>query len=118
MLNTKTIAQVTGTALLAGSLLLMGCAGGPLTTREKGAGVGALGGAAAGGIVGAAVGHPGAGAAIGGALGLGAGALVGDQIQGQENTNYQQQQQINRNQYEIDRNRQQIQQLQRQSTEY
>ena len=118
MLNRKTIARTTGTALLAGSLLLMGCAGGPLTTREKGAGVGALGGAAAGGIVGAAVGHPGAGAAIGGALGLGAGALVGDQIQGQENTNYQQQQQINRNQYETDRNRQEIQRLQRQSSEY
>ncbi len=56
-----------------------GCSG-PLTTREKGAGIGALGGAAAGGIIGAAVGHLGAGAAIGGALGLGTGALVGDQL--------------------------------------
>ena len=37
-----------------------GCAGGSLTTREKGAGIGALGGAAAGGIIGSAVGHPGA----------------------------------------------------------
>jgi phage tail tape-measure protein len=108
----------TGIMVLAGALLLTGCAGGPLTTREKGAGIGALGGAAAGGIVGAAVGHPGAGAAIGGALGLGAGALVGDQLQGQQNTNYQQQQQINRNQYEIDRNRQEIQRLQRQRGEY
>jgi len=77
-----------------------------------------LGGAATGGIVGAAVGHPGAGAAIGGALGLGAGALVGDQLQGHEITNYQQQQQINRNQSEIDRNRQEIQRLQRQRSEY
>jgi hypothetical protein len=54
----------------AGALVLsaaLGCAGGNLTTREKGAGIGALGGAAAGGIIGAAVGHPGAGAAIGGA---------------------------------------------------
>jgi phage tail tape-measure protein len=108
----------TGITVLAGALLLTGCAGGPLTTREKGAGIGALGGAAAGGIVGAATGHPGAGAAIGGALGLGAGALVGDQLQGQQNTNYQQQQQINRNQYEIDRNRQEIQRLQRQRGEY
>src|SRR5690242_19731630 len=113
----KTIAQTTGTAFLAGALLLTGCAGGPLSTREKGAGIGALGGAAAGGIVGAAVGHPGAGAAIGGALGLGAGALVGDQLQGHEITNYQQQQQINRNQAEINRNRQDIQRMQR-STEY
>ncbi|HME61940.1 MAG TPA: glycine zipper domain-containing protein, partial [Candidatus Binatia bacterium] len=62
----------------------IGCAGGSLTTREKGAGIGALGGAAAGGIIGAAVGHPGAGAAIGGVLGLGTGALVGDQLQGQD----------------------------------
>ena len=104
----KRIAQSTGTAFLAGALLLTGCAGGPLSTREKGAGIGALGGAAAGGLVGSAVGHPGAGAAIGGALGLGAGALVGDQLQGQENTNYQQQQQINRNQYELDRQRQEF----------
>jgi len=118
MLNTKTIAQTTGTAFLAGALFLTGCAGGPLSTREKGAGIGALGGAATGGIVGAAVGHPGAGAAIGGALGLGAGALVGDQLQGHEITNYQQQQQINRNQSEIDRNRQEIQRFQRQRSEY
>ncbi len=100
--------------LLAGTLFAGGCAGGPLTTREKGAGIGAVGGAVAGGLIGAAVGHPGAGAAIGGGLGLGAGALVGDQLQGHENTNYQQQQQINRNQAETDRNRQDIQRLRRQ----
>jgi phage tail tape-measure protein len=110
----RRIIKNTGITLVAGALLLSGCAGGPLSTREKGAGIGALGGAAAGGLVGAAVGHPGAGAAIGGALGLGAGALVGDQLQGHEITNYRQQQQINRNQAEIDRNRQQIQRLQQQ----
>jgi len=118
MFSHKRILKSTGITVLAGALLLTGCAGGPLTTREKGAGIGALGGAAAGGLVGAAVGHPGAGAAIGGALGLGAGALVGDQLQGHENTNYQQQQQINRNQYETERNRQEIQRLQRQRGEY
>jgi len=42
--------------------------------------------------MGTAVGPPGAGAAIGRVLGLGAGALVGDQLQGQENINQQQQQ--------------------------
>jgi outer membrane lipoprotein SlyB len=104
--------------LLAGILFGSGCAGGPLTTREKGAGIGALGGAAAGGLIGAAVGRPGAGAAIGGGLGLGAGALVGDQLQGHENTNYRQQQQIQRNQADIERNRQEIQQLRRQQPEY
>jgi phage tail tape-measure protein len=110
----KKIIKNTGLAMIAGTVLLFGCAGGPLSTREKGAGIGALGGAATGGLVGAAVGHPGAGAAIGGALGLGAGALVGDQLQGHEITNYRQQQEINRNQAEIDRNRQQIQRLQQQ----
>lgn len=89
--------------LLAGTLMVAGCAGGPLTTREKGAGIGALGGAAAGGIIGSAVGHPGAGALIGGGLGLGAGALVGDQLQGQEYQNYRQDRQIRRQQREIDR---------------
>ena len=110
--------RIMNNILLIGALILTGCAGGPLSTREKGAGIGALGGAAAGGLVGAAVGHPGAGAAVGGALGLGTGALVGDQLQGQENTNYQQQQQINRNQAETERNRQEIQRLQRQGSEY
>jgi phage tail tape-measure protein len=104
--------------ILAGNVLAAGCAGGPLTTREKGAGIGALGGAAAGGLIGAAVGRPGTGAAIGGGLGLGAGALVGDQLQGHENTNYRQQQQIQSNQAEINRNRQDIQRLQRQQNEY
>ena len=73
------IVAVGLTAIAAG-----GCAGGPLTAREKGAGIGALGGAAVGGIIGNAKGHPGAGAAIGGAVGLGAGALIGNYIQGQE----------------------------------
>jgi len=118
MLDKNLLYRSTAITFLAGAVLFTGCAGGPLSTREKGAGIGVLGGAATGGIVGAAVGHPGAGAAIGGALGLGAGALVGDQLQGQENTNYQQQQQINRNQAEINRNRQNIQRMQRQRSEY
>ena len=118
MIGSKLILGGTAIGVIAGFILLTGCSSGPLSTREKGAGIGALGGAAAGGIIGAAVGRPGTGAAIGGALGLGAGALVGDQLQGQENTNYQQQQQINRNQAEIERNRQDVQRLQRQRAEY
>jgi hypothetical protein len=39
-------------------------------------------------------------------------------LQGHEITNYQQQQQINRNQAELRRNQQDIQRLQRQSNEY
>src|SRR5947209_18603140 len=87
-----------------------GCSA-PLSTREKGAGIGALGGAAAGGIIGAAVGHPGAGAAIGGALGLGSGALVGDQLQGQQNRQNDQQRQTDANQAEIERQRKELEEL-------
>lgn len=94
-----------GAAVGVAAALGGGCASGPLTTREKGAVVGGLGGAAAGGLVGAAVGHPAAGALIGGGLGLGAGALVGDQVQAQEYRNYQQDEEIRRQQYEIDRMR-------------
>jgi phage tail tape-measure protein len=103
---------------VAAILLVAGCAGGSLTTREKGAGIGALGGAAAGGLIGSAVGHPGAGAAIGGVLGLGTGALIGDQIQGQDNRNYDQNEQIRRNQNEIDRQREELQRLRRERGEY
>ena len=92
-------------ALTLAGIILAGCSGGPMTTREKGAGIGALGGAAAGGIIGATVGHP------------GAGALIGDYMQGQEQTQYQQnQQQIQQNQREIERNRQDTQRLRQ--TEY
>jgi phage tail tape-measure protein len=102
---------VIGLAVLT---VLSGCSGGSLTTREKGAGIGALGGAAAGGLIGAAVGHPGAGAAIGGALGLGAGALVGDQFQGQEIQQRQQDEQIRRNQAAIERQRSELERIKRQ----
>src|SRR5262245_6671344 len=108
----------SSTLLLAGILFAAGCAGGPLTTREKGAGIGALGGAAVGGIVGSAVGHPAAGAAIGGGLGLGAGALVGDQMQGQENRNYEQDRQIRDNQYELERQQRELDRIRRERGEY
>lgn len=88
----------------------LGCST-PLTTREKGAGIGTLGGAAAGGIIGSAVGHAGAGAAIGGLLGLGAGALIGDQLQGHEMKQHEQQQSIDQEQREIERQRREIETL-------
>ena len=90
--------------------VLAGCSE-PLTTREKGAGIGTLGGAAAGGIIGAAVGHAGAGAAIGGLLGLGTGALIGDQLQGHEMKENEQQQQMNEQQREINRQQREIDRL-------
>lgn len=107
----KLVGFVTGTALVG--TLMAGCAGGALTTREKGAGIGAVGGAAAGGLIGAAVRHPGLGAAIGGGLGLGAGALIGDQLQGRENQAYEQDQAISRNQQEIERQRRELDDIRR-----
>ena len=113
-MNFKNIARITALGIAAASII--GCSGGPMTTREKGAGIGALGGAAAGGLIGTAFGRPGTGAAIGAGVGLGAGALVGDYMQGRENAQYEyNQQQIQQNQRVIEQNRQQIQ---RQSAEY
>src|SRR5437588_12831384 len=101
----QTLTMFFATVLLVSAV---GCSGGPMTTREKGAGIGALGGAAAGGLIGAAVGHPGAGAAIGGALGLGTGALVGDQLVGHEQRQSGQERQIDDKQAELDRQRPEI----------
>ena len=115
MRTIRSSGTLAGIILLA-VILLAGCSGGPLTTREKGAGIGVLGGAAAGGIIGATVGHPGAGAAIGGALGLGAGALIGDYMQGKETEN---QQQIQRNQSDIEHQRAEANRLRnQQQSEY
>ena len=104
--------------LLAGTLLVAGCAGGPLTTREKGTGIGAVGGAAVGGIIGSAVGSPVAGALIGAGVGAGAGALIGDQLQGQQNQSAAQNDEIRRNQLESDRQQAEINRLKRERGEY
>ena len=113
MKHPRTLSIVT----LFVAAVLSGCAGGDLTTREKGAGIGALGGAAAGGLIGAATGHPGVGAAVGGALGLGAGALVGDQLQGQENRQKEQQKAIDQQRVELEKNRALIEELRKQNIE-
>ena len=73
------------TSRFAAALITFGCSE-PLTTREKGAAIVTVGGAALGGIVGSTVGHLGAGAASE-APGLGSGALIGDQIQSLEEAN-------------------------------
>lgn len=112
----KNTIRLSTTALLVAALL-SGCAGGEITTREKGAGIGALGGAAAGGAIGAATGHAGIGAAVGGLLGLGAGALIGDQLQGQENRQKEQQKAIDQQRVEIEKNRALIEELRKQNIE-
>ena len=105
----------TGSLLIAA--VLAGCAGGDLTTREKGAGIGALGGAAVGGLIGAAVGRPGVGAAVGTAVGLGSGALIGDQLQGQENKQKEQQKAIDQQRAELEKNRALIEELRKRNIE-
>lgn len=76
-MNFFTLLRTSGTAILAGTLLLttVGCSE-PLSTREKGALIGGAGGAGIGALAGG-----GTGAAIGGAAGALGGAVVGDQIQ-------------------------------------
>jgi hypothetical protein len=64
------------------------------------------------------VGHPAAGAAIGGGLGLGAGALVGDQLQGQEYRSDRQDAEIRNNQRELDRQQAEINRMRRDRGEY
>src|SRR5215467_14688688 len=108
------------TVLLAYGALIMligaGCSE-PLSTREKGAGIGALGGAAAGGLIGSAVHHPAAGAAIGGALGLGTGALIGDQLQGQERKQAEQQKAIDQQRADMAKNQALIEELKKRNIE-
>jgi outer membrane lipoprotein SlyB len=90
----------------------LGCSS--LNTTQKGAAIGGLGGAAAGGLVGSAVHHPVAGALIGGALGAGGGALIGNQLQGHEEVQQQQQQEINRQSSELNRQREELQRIKKQ----
>src|SRR6195256_3385047 len=87
---------------LAMTLALVGCAGEPLTTREKGTLVGGGLGAATGSIIGAAVGSPGAGAAIGGGLGAVTGALVGNELQNHEDREQQIEARLRAQQREIE----------------
>jgi outer membrane protein OmpA-like peptidoglycan-associated protein len=68
-------------------------------------------------LIGAAVGRPGTGAAIGGALGLGAGALIGDQLQGQEQKQAEQQKAIDQQRADIARNEALINELKKRNIE-
>ena len=103
---------------VAAALLVAGCSGEPLSTREKGTLIGGGLGAATGAIIGAAVGAPGAGAAIGGAIGGVGGFAVGNSMQNNEDAQTQTQGQIQQQQQQLEQQRQQIQQLkQQQETE-
>src|SRR4029077_10019962 len=110
----KGLTTIIMSLALAGSLVLAGCSGDPLSTREKSTLGGTAIGAGGGALIGAAVGHPLAGAAIGGVLGGGTGYVVGNSMQNQENANAQTQSQVQQQQQEIESQRMQIQQLRQQ----
>ena len=97
--------------VMAFIMILAGCSGQPLSTREKGTLAGGALGAGTGAIVGSAVGAPGTGAAIGGALGAGTGLVVGNALQNQEVQQVQTESQISNQQREIEQQRQDIQRL-------
>ena len=67
-------------AVFIASFLLVSCASGSLTTREKGAGIGAVGGATVGGILSQSW----WGALLGAVLGGVGGGVLGDQMQDRE----------------------------------
>jgi hypothetical protein len=67
------------------TLVIVGCYGEPLSTREKGTLLGGAAGAGAGALVGSAMGAPGAGAAIGGLGGAAIGYGIGNHLQNEQN---------------------------------
>src|SRR6266446_8571218 len=106
----KRVITTVGLAL-AVLFLVSGCSGQPLSTREKGTGIGAVLGAGTGAIIGSAVGAPGAGAAIGGALGAGTGFVVGNSLQNNEIATRHTQAQVSEQGREIAHQRAEIQHL-------
>ena len=90
------------------ALLLAGCSGQPLSTREKGVLAGGVLGAGTGAIIGSAVGAPGPGAAIGGGLGALTGGIIGNELQNREVVEAQTQSQVSYQQREIEQQHRQI----------
>jgi len=96
--------------LIALATFFLGCSE-PLTTREKGAGIGTFTGAGLGAIIGSATGNAGAGAGIGAAVGLVGGALIGDQMQARQKQEQDLQRQMAAQQAQIEQANREIQQL-------
>lgn len=92
--------------------LLGGCAA-PLSQRERSTLTGGALGAGAGALIGNAVGHPGRGALIGGGLGALGGAAIGDQMQGQYERQEYHARELEEQQREIARQRRELEDLQR-----
>jgi outer membrane lipoprotein SlyB len=96
-------------------LLFVSACSSPITTREQGGLIGAALGAGSGAIIGSTIGHAAAGALIGGPVGLIAGALIGDQLMGQERRQNEQQRQIDENQAEMERLRRENERMRQES---
>src|ERR1700730_18708411 len=111
-MKTVTKTAVAG-LLVVVAVAMAGCSGQPLTTREKGVGIGALVGAGTGAIIGSAVGHPGAGAAIGGGIGALGGGLIGNELQNREIEERHMRRRLASQQRQLNHQRRGIQQLQR-----
>jgi uncharacterized membrane protein len=109
LVQTKSLIKALFVAIAI--VVVAGCSGEPLSTREKGTFIGTGVGAATGAIIGAAVGNPLAGAAIGGGIGALGGYAVGNEMQNRENQNAQTQAQISNQQRQIENQQRQIQQL-------
>ena len=111
LVQTNVASIVKGLFVAVAMVVVMGCSGQPLSTREKGTFIGTGVGAATGAIIGAAVGNPLAGAAIGGGIGALGGYAVGNEMQNRENENAQTQAQISSQQRQLESQQRQIQQL-------
>jgi uncharacterized membrane protein len=111
LVRTNVVSIVKGLLVAVAMVVVMGCSGQPLSTREKGTFIGTGVGAATGAIIGAAVGNPLAGAAIGGGIGALGGYAVGNEMQNNENQQAQTQAQISSQQKQIESQQRQIQQM-------
>ncbi len=98
---------------LALVLIVFGCAT-PLTPREKAAAVGAVGGAVTGGLIGGFIAESVVGVGIGSIIGLGAGGMVGEQLQARQKKEAEQQPELEKSWTELEREEKRIEDLKKQ----
>lgn len=91
---------------------LGGCAA-PITQRERSTLTGGALGAGAGALIGSALGRPGRGALIGGGIGALGGAALGDQMEGQYQRQETQSREVEEQRRELERQRREMEDLRR-----
>jgi uncharacterized protein YcfJ len=99
-------------SILSLMALLGGCAA-PISQRERSTLTGGALGAGAGALIGSALGRPGRGALIGGGIGALGGAALGDQMEGQYQRQETHTRELEEQQREIARQRRELEDLQR-----